>query len=78
MEISLQFLALIPIIVGLVQAIKMAFSLKAQFIPLLAVLLGLLGAYFLGGFDTTSALQGIIAGLSSVGLYSGVRATRAK
>lgn len=74
MEISTSYLVLIPLVVGVVQVIKIA-GLSDRYLPITALVLGVIGAVFLGGYDATSVIQGIIAGLSSMGLWSGTKAT---
>ncbi len=74
MEITSTFLVLIPVILGIVQSFKMV-GLKSKWAPLVSIVLGVLGAFVLGGFTGAAVLGGIVAGLSSSGLYSGARAT---
>ena len=66
------------IAVGLTQAAT-HIGLPSRFAPLVALACGV-GAVFLilGTVTTDGALWGIIAGLSSAGLYSGVKATAGK
>lgn len=71
--------AIIPIIVALVQMFKMTTWIQDRFAPFLAVGLGILLA-FLFGNDTGQTwsniiFTGIIYGLSSSGLYSGIKTT---
>ena len=73
LEVSSQFLILVPIIVGLVQACK-ELGLTSRYAPLLSVLLGIAGAFLLGS-GSNAVLQGIVAGLSAAGLWSGTKAT---
>ena len=61
---------IIPIVTGLVQAFKMA-GLTSKYAPITAIVLAVVIGYFTG----VDALTGIIYGLSSAGLYSGVKAT---
>jgi hypothetical protein len=69
MEVSYQFLILVPVILGIVQAIK-TFGMSSRYAPVVSICLGVLGAIFLvGGLDKASALQGFIAGLSAAGLW---------
>lgn len=75
MDVSVQFLILVPVVVGIVQAVK-TFGMASKYAPLLSVLLGVAGAMTLiGGFDGPSALQGFIAGLTAAGLWSGAKAS---
>jgi hypothetical protein len=67
------------IIVGLCQAMKAA-GVPSKFIPLISVFIGVTGAIFLipysdGAGLANTVVQGIIIGLSAVGLYSGVKST---
>ena len=73
MDISVQFLILVPVVLGITQVVKVA-GMKSRFAPLVSLVLGVAGAMLLvGGIDKASALQGIIAGLSACGLWSGVK-----
>ena len=74
MEISTEYIVLIPLIVGVVQVIKTT-GLSARYLPIASLVLGIIGAVFLGAFDTTSIVQGLIAGLSASGLWSSVKST---
>lgn len=74
MEITTEFAVLIPIVTGVVQAIKMA-GISSRFAPVLSLIIGIAGAFLIGGMDTVSALAGVVAGLSASGLFSGVKAT---
>lgn len=62
---------LIIIILGLCEAIKTA-GVPTQFIPVIAIILGMVGAVITGGTSWLQLASGVIAGLSSSGLYSGV------
>lgn len=75
MEISTEFLILIPIIIGVVQVVKVSLGLQARYTALLALILGIAGGLILGGLDVSSGVQGIIAGLSASGLWSGAKNT---
>ena len=62
----------IPVIVALVSAFKVA-GLDSKFAPILAVLLGLAGFALIGeGSMAANLFEGVVAGLSASGLYSGV------
>ena len=75
MDISVQFLILVPVVLGVVQVAKVA-GMSSRYAPLVSLMLGVLGAIFLvGAVDKASALQGVIAGLSACGLWSGFKAT---
>jgi hypothetical protein len=58
-------------VLGLTQAVKIA-GLNSRFIPLSAVLLGVILSYMVAD---TSVIGGIVAGLTACGLYSGVKST---
>jgi hypothetical protein len=75
MEISSQFLLLVPIVVGLVQAIKATGFLPSQFAALVSVVIGVLAVGLLSAFTGPNLIEGIFVGLSAAGLYSGTRAT---
>lgn len=64
----------IPIIVGIVEAIKRA-GLSVRFTPLLAIVLGVVFMIYIGENSVENVLDGIIYGLSAAGLYSGVKAS---
>ena len=63
----------IPLIIALVEVIKRA-GLNHRWLPVSAVVLGLGWSFLTDG----NYLQGLVAGLTSVGLFSGVRATSGK
>lgn len=75
----MEFLILSAIVVGFVECAKMA-GLNTRYAPLLAILVSV-GAIFLYSFLEKMPLNwvmvqnGLIAGLSAVGLYSGVKTT---
>lgn len=68
----------IPVIVALVEVAKRT-GLTSRFAPILSVGLGLVLLGVWGG-ETVSLnlLEGLIAGLSASGAYSGVKATMTK
>ena len=71
--------AIIPIIVALVQMFKMTTWLQDRFAPFMAIALGILLAFLFGedfGHNWSHVIfTGIIYGLSSSGLYSGIKTT---
>jgi hypothetical protein len=76
--ISASALAIVPIIIALVQGVKMTGWLDDRFAPLLAIGFGILISIFADHETadwTNSALSGVIYGLSASGLYSGVKST---
>lgn len=74
MELTPQVLALVPIVIGLVEVIK-RIGLVERYLPITAIVLGVVGVGALTGFSAVSVIEGIVIGLSSVGLFSGGRAT---
>ena len=74
MELSQNFLVLVPVVMGLVEAVKRV-GMDTRYAGLLAVVLGAVGAYYFVSADMAGIMQGVIAGLTSAGLFSGVRAT---
>lgn len=74
MDINLYGVALVPLIIGLVEAFKMA-GLSNKYTPLFSLFLGVvLGVAFLDNGDMASnLLVGIALGLSASGLYSGTK-----
>lgn len=65
----------IPVIVGVVAAIKAA-GLTSRWAPLCSIIIGLLLYYFFTPvFMWENMFEGLIAGLSASGLWSGVKAT---
>jgi hypothetical protein len=76
---TLSATAIVPIIIALVQMFKMTTWVKDRFAPFLAVILGIIFAFLVGedfGHDWSHIiLTGIIYGLSSSGLYSGIKTT---
>jgi hypothetical protein len=67
-------IALIPLVIGLSEAIK-RIGFNAKFIPVIDLILGLVaGIVFLSPGDLKAGIiQGIFIGLSASGLYSGTK-----
>ncbi len=72
MDVTLQIGSLVTIIVAFCEALKYAIG-DSRWIPLVSVILGVVGAYFLGGFSFLSTASGVIIGLSTTGLYATVK-----
>ncbi|TSB47115.1 holin [Alkalicoccobacillus porphyridii] len=72
-EILLLSTLIAPMVTGVVQAVKVGFTLSKNFLPLIAMVLGIaLGflSYPFSDIDAASRLwAGGIAGLASVGLF---------
>lgn len=68
----------VPIVIALVQAVKLTGLIPDHFAPLVAIVLGM-GVNFIGNHNSgdlsTTALYGILTGLMASGLYSGVKTT---
>ena len=76
MEVSLQFIVLVPVVVGLVKAVRMA-GVRSKWLPLVSIAMGIATVYVLGGFNL-DIIQGIIVGLTASGLWSGTKSTFGK
>lgn len=63
---------IIPIVIGIVEALKRSFPKLDPYLPLLAIVLGI-GLVVPANLE--EVLQGIIYGLSASGLYSGTKHT---
>lgn len=71
-------LVVVPIIIAIVQAIKLTGWVQDHFSPLLAIGVGILIAWLGNSHATTlgsTILTGAVYGLMSSGLYSGVKTT---
>lgn len=65
---------LVLVIVAVCQGVKYA-GVSSRYIPILAIVLGIAGAVYLAGADWLEVASGVIAGLTSSGLYSGLKKT---
>lgn len=66
-------LVLVPILIGVLEAIKRS-GFNSKFIPVLSILLGVLLGIVFTGFDVKEGIMaGLYIGLSAVGLYSGYK-----
>jgi hypothetical protein len=63
---------LLGIVIGLVEVVKKTEKIPDEFLPMVAVLIGI-GISYLGNF--TELLNGIMLGLAAVGLFSSVKNT---
>ena len=59
---------IVVIVIALCEAIKYA-GVKSRFIPIIAVILGLIGAYIYGGVNFLSSGAGLVLGLATTGGY---------
>lgn len=76
--ITTNAVVVVPIVIAIVQAIKLTGWVKDHFVPLVSIAVGVLIA-FVGNINTldlsTILLSGAVYGLMSSGLYSGVKTT---
>lgn len=76
--ITTNAIIIVPVVIALVQAIKLTGWIKEHYAPLLSIGMGILVS-FLSGHDTANLtgliLSGAIYGLIASGLYSGVKTT---
>lgn len=70
-EIIISFSALVGITIGLVEVIKRAIAVETRFIPLVALIVGILLTLLASVTNLTSLtiISGIVVGLSAAGLY---------
>lgn len=61
----------VPLVTGLVQAVKVTLNLEKnpRWIPLSAIVVGVVIGFLVAGFSAGGAVIGIILGLGSIGLY---------
>ena len=76
--ITTNAIVIVPIIVAIVEAIKLTGWVKDHFAPLVSIGIGIIIA-FLSGHNspdlTATILSGAVYGLMASGLYSGIRTT---
>lgn len=71
----MQFVILVPIVLGLVEAVKQA-GMPSRYAPILSLAFGVAGTFLMSGVVAGSGvIQGLIVGLSAVGLWSGVKSS---
>lgn len=77
-EITTNAIVVVPIVIALVQAIKLTGWVKDHYAPLVAIAIGI-GVAFLTDHNnpdlTAVLLSGAVYGLMASGLYSGVKTT---
>ena len=82
MDIIMFSTVLVPVVIGLVEAIKRGFGVNERWAPVVSIFVGI-GLTLLGGAAgliipsivvAGAVWYGLLAGLSASGLYSGVRA----
>jgi len=66
---------MVPVILALVSGVKQA-GMDSKWAPLLSIALGMVAFFFLADGEVGPRLfEGLVAGLSASGLYSGVKTT---
>lgn len=71
---ELFILVLVPILIGVLEAIKKTEIINVKYIPVLSLVLGVLLGIVFSGFELRDGiLSGLFIGLSAVGLFSGTR-----
>lgn len=76
--VPLGAIAVIPIIIALTQAFKMTGWIKDKYAPLVSISLGVIIGFIANHNSadlSNTILTGVVYGLSSSGLYSGVKTT---
>lgn len=75
--ISVQFLALVPVVVGVVEALKRGLKIPSRAVPLVSLVVGVVGVYLSSHFVISgdNVLAGIAIGLTASGLYAGGKAS---
>ena len=67
---------LIPVVVGVVEAVKRAFKMPTKYCPLLSIAIGVgVSSLMVSDSLPVALFRGLVVGLSAVGLFSGTRAT---
>jgi uncharacterized membrane protein (DUF441 family) len=76
--ITTNAIVIVPIVIALVQAVKLTGFVPDHFSPILAIVIGIIIGW-LGDHDnpdlTVTLLSGAVYGLMASGLYSGVKTT---
>jgi hypothetical protein len=64
---------IVPLITGLIEAIKRTKVLPPRFLPLLSAILGLGAGLVIVSLSVEGAITGLAYGLAATGLYEGVK-----
>jgi hypothetical protein len=67
-------LILVALVMGLTEVAKRT-GLRVRYLPLFAVIASVVMSGLYYGFSESSMMMGVVAGLSSMGLFSGTKAT---
>lgn len=75
----IQGIIAVPVIVGVVEVVKRVSGIEDKFVPVVALGLGIASSFGLQFYGEApwfiALIRGIVIGLSSVGLFSGVKNT---
>ena len=63
---------IVVLVLAVCEAVKRA-GLQSKFVPLLAVVLGLLGAFWFDGVNFLATASGVVLGLATTGGYTLVK-----
>lgn len=67
-------LLIVPLVIGLTEAVKKTGAVARMYWPIISIALGIVISIFLFDNDLQlEVIQGIVAGLTASGLWSGVR-----
>ena len=64
--------ALVVVVLAVTEAIKRA-GVSTRYVPLVAIVLGIVGSLYLDGISWLSTASGVVTGLTSSGLFSGFK-----
>ena len=76
--VSANAIVVVPIVIALVQAIKMMPWVKNYYSPLISIVVGIVISFLADSANTNfthTLLSGVIYGLIASGLYSGIKTT---
>ena len=59
----------VPLVTGLTEALKRAFNITAQYVPLISIVLGAGAGLLIAGISIPAGVAGVIFGLAGVGLW---------
>ncbi len=65
---------IVPILIGVLEVFK-RLGVPVKYVPIIAVMLGLILGLTIEGLHIEGALKGLAYGLSACGLYSGAKAS---
>lgn len=71
---ELTFVYLVGIVMGVTEVVKRV-GISGRYAPALSLIFGVIGGYFFFGGNVQGIAQGIVAGLTAPGIWSGVKTT---